>query len=132
MTDQARQMQSINYKKMTIGFNTTTPTAYMRVQSQDNNNQSHQPTARTFTSWEDERVPVPGLNLQIDGDHSLQTTAEKWAQSDANEKIVSSNSALAQSTMDQCRANAIKAPAMSTNVISGFATITHLSFPVGA
>jgi hypothetical protein len=69
---------------MTSGFNTMTPAAYMQVKSHDNNNQSHQPTGRRLT-WEDERVPVPGQNLKIDGDQSFQTTAEKWTKSEANE-----------------------------------------------
>jgi hypothetical protein len=83
-SDQAQQMQLTKYNRMTIGFNTMTPAAYMRVKSHDNINQSHQPTARRLT-WEDERVPAPGLNLKIDRHQSFQTTAEKWAQLDANE-----------------------------------------------
>jgi hypothetical protein len=57
---------------------------HMRVKSQDKIIQSHQPTARRLT-WEDERVPAPGLNLKIDGDQSFQTTAGKWAESKAKE-----------------------------------------------
>ena len=56
----------------------------MRVNTHDINNHSHLPTARRLT-WEDERVPVPGLNLKIDGNQSFQTNAEKWAQSEATE-----------------------------------------------
>jgi hypothetical protein len=84
-SDQVQQMQPTKYNRMTIGFNTMTPAAYMRVKSQDNNNQSHQPTARRLT-WEEKGVSAPGLNLKVDGiNHSRQTTAEKWAKSEANE-----------------------------------------------
>jgi hypothetical protein len=78
--DQAQQMQPTKYNRMTISFNTMTPAAYMRVKAHDNNNQSHQPTATRLT-WEDERVPAPGLNLKKDGDQSFQTNAEKWTNS---------------------------------------------------
>jgi hypothetical protein len=74
-----QQMQPTKYRR-TSGFNTSTPEANMRVDTHDINNHSHQPTARRLT-WEDERVPVPGLNLKIDGDQSFQTNAEKWPQS---------------------------------------------------
>jgi len=78
-----QQTQPIKYR-MTSGLNTTTPEANMRVNTQDINNHSHLPTARRLT-WEDERVPGPGLNLKIDGNQSFQTNAEKWAQSEATE-----------------------------------------------
>jgi hypothetical protein len=55
----------------------------MRVNTHDINNHSHLPTARRLT-WEDERVPGPGLNLKIDGNQSFQTNAER-AQSEATE-----------------------------------------------
>jgi hypothetical protein len=96
----------------------------MLIKCQDNIIQSHQPTARRFT-WEDERVPAPGLNLKIDWNQSFQTTAEKWPNRKLMSSIVSSNSAqLAQSTKDQCRTNEIKTPAISTNVSMCFATIS--------
>ncbi len=60
-SDQAQRMQPTKYRRMTIGFNTMTPAAYMRVKSQDNNNQSHQLTATRLT-WEDERVSTQGQN----------------------------------------------------------------------
>ena len=78
-----QQTQPVKYRR-TSGLNTTTPEANMRVNTQDINNHSHLPTARRLT-WEDERVPVPGLNLKIDGNQSFQTNAEKWAQSEATE-----------------------------------------------
>ena len=56
----------------------------MRVNTHDIINHSHQPTAIRLT-WEDERMPGPGLNLKIDGNQSFQTNAEKWAQSEATE-----------------------------------------------
>jgi hypothetical protein len=78
-----QQTQPTKYRRAS-GLNTTTPEANMRVNTHDINNHGHQPTARRLT-WEDERMSGPGLNLKIDGDQSFQTTAEKWAQSDANE-----------------------------------------------
>jgi hypothetical protein len=62
-SDQTQRMQPTKYKRMTVGFNTMTPAAYMRVKAHDNNKQSHQPTARRLT-WEDERVSAPGQNLK--------------------------------------------------------------------
>jgi hypothetical protein len=79
----AQQTQSTKYRR-TSGFNTSTPEPNMRVNTHDINNHSHQPTERRLT-WEDEKVPVPGLNLKIDGNQSFQTNAEKWAQSEATE-----------------------------------------------
>jgi hypothetical protein len=120
-SDQAQQMQPTKYKRMTIGFNTMTPAAYMRFKTYDNNNKSHQPTARRLT-WEDERVNAPCLNLKIDEDQSFQTNAEKLTKSEANE--INSLIRSGASSPIQCRANAIKAPAISTYVPMRFATIT--------
>jgi hypothetical protein len=64
-------------------LNTTTLKAIKRVNTQDIDSHSHQPTARL--TWEDERVSDQVLNLKIDGDQSFQTNAEKWAQSEATE-----------------------------------------------
>jgi hypothetical protein len=92
----------------------------MRVITQDINSQSHQPKARRLT--EEERVSGPVPNLKIDGNQSFQTNAGKWPNRKLLRSIVSSNPAqLAHSTMDQCRANTIKAPAISTNVSMRFA-----------
>jgi hypothetical protein len=70
------QLMQPTKNKSTTGFNAMTPEANMRVKTHEYNNHSHQPTARRLT-WEDERVPAPGLNLKLDGDQSFQTNAEK-------------------------------------------------------
>ncbi len=70
-----QQTEPIKYRR-TSSFNISTPEANMRVHTHDINNHSHLPTARRLT-WQDERVPGPGLNLKIDGNQSFQTNAEK-------------------------------------------------------
>jgi hypothetical protein len=77
-----QQTQSIK-RRSTSGLNTTTLKANKRVDTQDIDSQSHQPTARL--TWEEERVSGPVLNPKIDGDQSFQTNAENWAQSEATE-----------------------------------------------
>jgi hypothetical protein len=74
-------------------------------------------------TWEDERVPGPVLNLKIDGDQSFRITQENGPNRKLLRSMVSPNPAqLAHSTMDQCRTNTIKAPAISTYVSMRFAT----------
>ncbi len=65
-------------------YNTMTPSAYTRETNNDTKTHSNQLTARMLT-WEDKRVSAPDLNLQIDGDQSVQTSAEQWDQSEAKE-----------------------------------------------
>jgi hypothetical protein len=77
-----QQTQPIK-RRSTSELNTTTLKENKRVNTQDIEFHSHQPTARL--TWEDERVSGPVLNLKVDGDQSLQTNAEKWAQSEATE-----------------------------------------------
>ncbi len=70
-------------RRRTSGLNTTTLRANKRVNTQDIDSHSHQPTTRL--TWEEERVSGPDRNLKIDGVQSFQTNAEKWAQSEATE-----------------------------------------------
>ena len=116
-----QQTQPIKYRR-TSGLNTTTPEANMRVHTHDINNHSHLPTARRLT-WEDERVPGPGLNLKINGNQSFQTNAEIWAQSEATEINSLIQSCVISPIYDEpVRTNAMKAPAISTYVSMRFAT----------
>ena len=73
-----QQTQPIK-RRSTSGLNTTTLKANTRVNTQDIDSHSHQPTAGL--TLEEERVSGPVLNLKIDGDQSFQTNAEKWPQS---------------------------------------------------
>jgi hypothetical protein len=77
-----QQTQPIK-RRRTSGLDTTFLKANKRVNTQDIDSHSHQPTARL--TWEEERVSGPVLNRKIDGDQSSQTNAEKWAQSEATE-----------------------------------------------
>jgi hypothetical protein len=69
-----QQTQPIK-RRRTSGLNTTTPKSYKRVNTQDIDTHSHQPTARL--TWEDERASGPVLNLKIDDDQSFQSNAGK-------------------------------------------------------
>jgi hypothetical protein len=72
---------------------------------------------------EDERVPVPGLNLKIDGNQSFQTNAEKWAQSEATEiNSLIQSCAISPIYDEPVRTNAMKSPAISTYYTMRFAT----------
>jgi hypothetical protein len=73
--DQLVQQTQPIKRRSTSGLNTTTLKANKRVNTQDIDSHSHQPTARL--TWKEERVSGPVLNLKIDGDQSFQTNAEK-------------------------------------------------------
>jgi hypothetical protein len=108
-----QQTQPIKYRR-TSSLNTTTPEANMQVNTHDINNHSHQPTASRLT-WKDERVPVTGLNLKIDGNQSFKTNAEKWAQSEATEiNSLIQSCAISPIYDGPVRTNAMKAPVIST------------------
>ncbi len=112
-------------QRLPTDYSTMTPLAYTR-EDNDTKTHSNQHTARMLTC-EDKRVSAPDLNLQIDGDQSVQTRAEQWDQSQAkeiNSLIQMGAVSPIHNGADKCRSSSKNAHAVPINDFTGFATIT--------